>query len=443
MLQLREELAKLLGYNCYAEMSLANKMAKNVGSVLNLIDSLYDAASVRGRDELAVLTQFAHEKLSISGTLQPWDVGFVSEHYRKFSMGIDQEKVAKYLPFPRVISGMFSMAERLFDISVREVEPTSVGAPSVWNKDVKLYKVTRRDNAQPLAYFYGDFYSRPEEKRSGAWMDVCATRWKQDNGVRLPIAYLVCNQPAPLSNDKAATMKFSDVLTLFHEFGHCLQHMLTTVDAPQASGVSGIEWDFIEASVLFRRPCASDAVVASQFMENFCYEKDTLQQLSAHIDTYEPMPSSMIDALQEERKFLAGIAMLRQLQFSHVDLELHRIPVESDAEWPVMVDRRIGDRYALVERIPEDRFLCSFAHIFGGGYSAGYYSYKWSEMYSADAYAAFEGKHGIEREQVGQRYRDTVLALGGGTAPSDVWKAFRGRSEADPSALLRHSGLLA
>ncbi|KAI9592019.1 hypothetical protein BDF19DRAFT_498867 [Syncephalis fuscata] len=428
ILKLRQELAHLFGYQHYAEMSLVTKMAGNLDRATNLIESLRIAAYNHGEKELEQLTAFAEQKLNLPGPLQPWNSAFVSERYRESILQYDEEKVAEYFPFPRVLAGMFSLAEQLFGVNIREIERGTPGAPSVWHEDVKVFEIRDQKSERPIAYFYGDFYSRPEEKRSGAWMDSCATRWQRPNNLRLPVAYLICNQPAPLSANEASLMKYSDVTTLFHEFGHCLQHLLTIEDMPQVSGVTGIEWDFIE--------------VASQFMENFCYEKDWLQALSGHVKTNEPLPNDIIDALQRERIFLSGLATQRQLLFSQIDLELHSTKVGSNVDWPFEVDRRISQLYKLPPRLAEDRFLCSFAHIFNGSYGAGYYSYKWSEVYSADAYAAFKHQRGDALKQVGQRYRDTVLALGGSTDPSRVWQLFLGRSEADVRPLLQQDGLL-
>ncbi|RKP26179.1 hypothetical protein SYNPS1DRAFT_32798 [Syncephalis pseudoplumigaleata] len=416
MLQLRQEQAELLGYPHYAAMSLTTKMARSLDRAMGLVDVLRERAYEQSAKELDCLTEYAHKTLNLPGPLQPWNTAFVSERYREATLKYDEEMVTKHFPAPHVLACMFSLAEQLFGVKIREMtRDTHPDMPSVWHKDVKVFEVCDRDGQRPLAYFYGDFYSRPEEKRSGAWMDICATRWKQSDHLRLPVAYLICNQPAPLSENEPSLMKFSDVTTLFHEFGHCLQHLLTTEDMPQ---------------------------VASQFMENFCYEKEWLKQLSKHVDTGAPLPDDVIEALQKERIFLSGLATQRQLLFAHIDLELHSTPVEDSIDWPFEVDRRVSRQYKVPARLDTDRFLCSFAHIFAGGYSAGYYSYKWSEVYSADAYAAFMGRQGEALRRVGQRYRDTVLALGGSTDPSTVWQRFLGRSEADVEPLLRQDGLL-
>ncbi|KAI9269139.1 hypothetical protein BDA99DRAFT_503658 [Phascolomyces articulosus] len=438
ILCLRREKANLLGYKSHADLSLSVKMAENVESAQTLLDKLFDASIGSAQNEVQKLTQFAATKLGMTEitSLAPWDTAFVSEQYRKELFRFDEETISNYFAFPKVLQGLFDVANEILGIQVRELSLAELKTNNIttWHKDVKVFEVS--EQGQVKAYFYGDFYSRPSEKRSGAWMDTVTTRTKHLNGqVTLPVAYLICNQPPPQSQDEPSLMKFRDVETLFHEFGHCLQHMMTRVEYPDASGINGIEWDFVE--------------VASQFMENFCSEPEWLKRLSGHYKTGEEMPQDMVNALVKGREFLSGMAMLRQLHFSKVDLALHSTftPPKSSSDKSVFdVDAEIAKDTTLIPRLSEDRFLCSFLHIFGGGYSAGYYSYKWSETYSADAYSAFEeasqqgGKPAIS--QIGTLYRDTILALGGGTPPSEVWKEFRGRDNVDITALLRHSGLL-
>ncbi|KAI8048522.1 hypothetical protein BDF22DRAFT_264998 [Syncephalis plumigaleata] len=243
ILQLRQELAHLLGYQHYAEMSLATKMARTPERAMDLISVIRENAYHQSEQDLACLTEFAQQTLNLSGPLKPWNMPFVSERYREATLKYDEEMVTRHFPFPHVLSCMFSLAEQLFNVKIREInETTTSNAPSVWHKDVKVFEIRDCNDQHPIAYFYGDFYSRPEEKRSGAWMDSCATRWQQPHHLRLPVAYLVCNQPPPLSDNEPSLMQFSDVTTLFHEFGHCLQHLLTTENMPQVAGVTGIEW---------------------------------------------------------------------------------------------------------------------------------------------------------------------------------------------------------
>ncbi|KAL9537970.1 hypothetical protein MBANPS3_011303 [Mucor bainieri] len=435
ILTLKKEKAKLLGYETPADLSLSVKMAQTLPAAEALLDSLFTASVTHAKGELQDLTTFAKDRLHQPTPLQPWDTGYVTEQYRKELFKFDEEAISEYFAFPKVLDGLFAVADEVLGIQVRELKNSELQDKGItrWHEDVKVFQVAEK--GQVKAYFYGDFYSRPSEKRSGAWMDVVTTRFKHQNGeVTLPVAYLICNQPAPQSAGQPSLMKFRDVETLFHEFGHCLQHMMTTVDYAPASGINGVEWDFVE--------------VASQFMENFCSEPEWIHRLSGHYKTGDAMPQDMVQALTKGREFMSGLATLRQLHFAKVDLALHSqfTPPTSPAEPTVFdVDAEIASKTVLTPRLPEDRFLCSFNHIFGGGYSAGYYSYKWSETYSADAYAAFEeakaqnGQQGIKA--IGQHYRDTILALGGGTAPGKVWEQFRGRANVDVSALLRHSGL--
>ncbi|KAI1312627.1 hypothetical protein EDD11_002936 [Mortierella claussenii] len=443
ILSLRKEEAGMLGFSSFGALSLSKKMASTVETATEVLDRLYKATFPAARKELEELTTFAKDRLHQPTPLRPWDTAFVGEEYRKEKFKYSADQISEYLVFPRVMETLFEVAKDSFGIHVAEVDSTEQkqAGLTTWNKDVKVYKV-QDDGPEKklLAYFYGDFYSRSEEKKSGAWMDVCVTRMKDPSTghVRVPIAYMICNQPPPLSDSEPSRMKFQDVTTLFHEFGHCLQHMLTTVDYPQASGIKGVEWDFVE--------------VASQFMENFAYEPQWLDRMARHYKTGEAMPVDMKQTVMKSRECLAGLAMMRQLHFATLDLELHTkynpLPggpdlVQNGGESIFDVDRRMAEKTCLIPPVPEDRFLCGFSHIFGGGYAAGYYSYKYSELYSADAYAALEEQATLPeaRKRVGRKYRDTVLAYGGATDPKQVWKEFRGRDGVEVDALLRHSGL--
>ncbi|RKP35391.1 hypothetical protein BJ085DRAFT_22744 [Dimargaris cristalligena] len=454
ILQLRQEVAQLLGYRNYADLSLSYKMAQAVEPVQALMDELYEAALPKARQECATLTEFATTELGMESPLQPWDTSYVSEQYRKKRFQYDENTIAQYFPFPKVLAGLFTLTKELFGVGVEEITEVATTVPglansehteipSKWHPDVKLFRVFDANSGNTLAYFYGDFYCRPEDKNGGAWMNICTTRRRDlaTNDIRYPIAYLICNQPNPLA-DKPSLMKFRDVQTLFHEFGHCMQHMLTTMDLPDVSGLNGVEWDFIE--------------VASQFMENFCYESEWLARISEHYQTKEPMPTAMVEALQREREFQQGLPTMRQIHFSLTDMALHSTydsinqtrvgPKEGQTAGekltPFDIDSEIGAKTRLFPAYPEDRFLCAFTHIFAGGYSAGYYSYKWSEVYSADAYDAIaEASTPEARRAACKRYRDTVLSLGGGTPPREVWTQFRGRPEASAAALVRQCGL--
>ncbi|KAI8602145.1 hypothetical protein EDD21DRAFT_336276 [Dissophora ornata] len=439
ILSLRKEEAGMLGFSSFGALSLSKKMASNVETATEVLDRLYEATLPAAKKELDELTDFAKERLGQPTPLRPWDTAFVGEEFRKDRFKYSADQISEYLVFPRVMDTLFEVAKDSFGIHVSEMSAAEQEHAGVttWNKDVKVYKVQDDSPSKELlAYFYGDFYSRSEEKKSGAWMDVCVTRMKEPatGNIRVPIAYMICNQPPPMSDSEPSRMKFQDVTTLFHEFGHCLQHMLTTVNYPQASGIKGVEWDFVE--------------VASQFMENFTYEPHWLDRMARHYKTGESMPQDMKQTMMKGRECLAGLAMMRQLHFATLDLELHtnykaRVQNSTDGESIFDVDRRMAKKTCLIPPIPEDRFLCAFSHIFGGGYAAGYYSYKYSELYSADAYAALEEQVDSteSRKRIGRKYRDTVLAYGGATDPKEVWREFRGRDGVQVDALLRHSGL--
>ncbi|OZJ04245.1 hypothetical protein BZG36_02488 [Bifiguratus adelaidae] len=414
ILALKQEEASLLGFPNYAALSLSSKMAHDLPTVNSLLDELFRSSLSKGEVDMKQLTAFARDHLEIKGPIQPWDTAYVSEQYRKHLFRYSEEAIAQYFPFPHVMQGLFDVAKEVFGIDVCQASPEEMRQEGIttWHDDVTVYKVM--ESGKIRAWFYGDFYSRPEEKRGGAWMDLVTTRRvSADGSVRLPVAYLICNQPQPSAPGEPSLMKFRDVETLFHEFGHCLQHMMTVVDYPQASGIKGIEWDFVE--------------VASQFMENFCSEPEWIHRLAKHQKTGEPMPQDMVDSITQSKTFLAGLAMLRQLHFSKVDLELHahfKTQGSTSDKSVFDIDHDIAKRTPFIPRLAADRFLCSFNHIFGGGYSAGYYSYKWSETYSADAYAAFEeardqkGVQGISEQ--GRKYRETILALGGATNPREA-----------------------
>jgi oligopeptidase A len=423
-LALRRELAGLLGYATFADLSLSNKTAKTVAAVDALIAQLADASRAAGQQESADLLAFARANGFTEEALKPWDITFWSERQREHLYDYSDEELSRYFLFPRVLEGLFHLASRLFGITITPAD----GEAPTWHPDVRFFRVADADGT-PRACFFLDPYSRPETKSGGAWMNDFRTRERLSDGtVKLPMALLVCNQSVPVGSEPPV-MRFQEVATLFHEFGHALQHMLTTVEDPEASGVNGIEWDAIE--------------IASQFMENWCYDRSTLEGLSRHAETGETLPDALFDRLVAAKNYRAGSAMLRQLFFAATDMDLYaRYP---RPEWPDAdaVKRLNAAKYSPSPMLPDDRFLCSFGHIFGGPYSAGYYSYKWSEVFSADAFAAFEDA-GLDKADAvcatGRLLRNTLLALGGGTDPSEVFRLFRAR---DPSIapLLRHAGL--
>ncbi len=430
ILSLRAEKAKLLGYETFAELSLATKMAPAVGAVDELLEELRVASVEPAKRDVEDLRALA----AIRGApeaddIRPWDFHFWSERLREERFDIREEEVRQYFPMARVLEGLFSLAEDLFGVTIREADER----PSVWHDDVRFFEVLD-ERKEVIAGFYFDAFSRPSEKRGGAWMNNVLGRSRalapRGASVRNPVAHMVCNGTPPVDG-KPSTMTFNEVETLFHEFGHALQHMLTRVDEVQAAGINNVEWDAVE--------------LPSQFMENWVYLKDVLLGMTRHVETGETMPVDMFEKIKNARTFQAGYAMLRQLNFAMTDLELHARYVPGQGETPFDVHRRVGKATTVIEPIPEDRFLNSFTHIFAGGYAAGYYSYKWAEVLSADAFAAFEESNledDAKRHETGKRFRETVLALGGSRPAMEVFRAFRGR-EPSTEALLRHNGLLA
>jgi oligopeptidase A len=426
ILELRDEMAHILGYSTFAELSLARKMAPSVEAVYALMEGLRQASYDRATAELDQLRRFAKAQGAAEADhLAHWDIAFWSERIREQNYGLKDEELRPYFPLPQVLEGLFALANRIFAITILPAD----GQAPVWHPDVRYFQVLNSQQA-PIAHFYLDPYSRPAEKSGGAWMDECINRAKINGTVRLPIAYLICNQVPPIDG-KPSLMTFAEVETLFHEFGHGLQHMLTEVDYPGAAGINNIEWDAVE--------------LPSQFMENWCYHRQTLLDLARHYQTGQPLPEDLYQKLLAARTFMTGTATLRQIRFGWTDLELHhRYRPDSD-ETVTELSQRIARQSSVLEPLPEDAFLCSFSHIFAGGYAAGYYSYFWAEVLSADAFAAFE-EAGLDDQvalmEIGQRFRDTVLSLGGSHHPMHVFQRFRGR-EPSPDALLRHRGLTA
>jgi oligopeptidase A len=425
ILELRREEARLLGFASYAELGLQRKMAKQVPAVEALLDELRRASRSRAQDELAELTRFAREQSGDGGlTLALWDVGFWAERLREQRYDFKEEELRPYFPLPGVLDGLFALARRLFGVVIAGAD----GKAPVWHKDVRHFEV-RDEDGTARASFFLDPYSRPADKRGGAWVSGCLDRKRlPDGSLRLPVAYVVCNQAPPVDG-KPSLMTFREVETLFHEFGHALQHMLTTVEDVDAAGSNNIEWDAVE--------------LPSQFMENWCYHRPTLLSFARHHATGEPLPAALFEKISAARTFRAGSQFLRQLYFATLDLELHHRfdPGQDDV---TAVQRRVAADNTVIAPLPEDRFLCGFSHIFSGGYAAGYYSYKWAEVLSADAFAAFE-EAGLDDAaalaRTGRRFRDTVLASGGGRHPADVFRDFRGRP-ASTEPLLRHAGLV-
>lgn len=430
ILALKKQKASILGFKSYAELSLASKMAPNVAAVEALLEELRIVSYDSAQQEFEDLKAFAASKgAEEAQNLQHWDIAFWSERQREEKFAFTDEELRPYFALPQVLDGLFGLVHRIFGIVITPAD----GQAPIWHQDVRYFQVAN-ESGNPLAYFYLDPYSRPAEKRGGAWMDECITRAKfvenNETKVRLPVAYLQCNQTPPVE-DKPSLMTFTEVETLFHEFGHGLQHMLTTVDYAGAAGINNVEWDAVE--------------LPSQFMENWCYDQATLFGMAKHYQTGETLPEHYYQKLLAAKTYMSGMGMLRQLHFGFVDIELHHRYQPGGSETISDVRNRIAENTMIIKPLPEDAFLCAFGHIFAGGYSAGYYSYKWAEVLSADAFAAFE-EAGLEDEQAisetGKRFRDTVLALGGSLHPMEVFKAFRGR-EPSTKPLLIHSGLMA
>ena len=425
ILSLRQEMAELLGYQTYAEISLASKMAPNVAAVEKLLEELRGASYDAAVQELAELKAFATSKGAAEAKdLKHWDISFWAERQREEKFAFTQEELRPYFPLPQVLDGLFGLVNRIFGVTVTPAD----GQAPVWHEDVRYFQITD-ETGNALAYFYLDSYSRPAEKRGGAWMDTCINRRQLETATQLPVAYLTCNQTPPVDG-QPSLMTFPEVETLFHEFGHGLQHMLTKVNYVGASGINNVEWDAVE--------------LPSQFMENWCYDRPTLMGMAKHYQTGETLPEHYYQKLLAAKNYMSGSAMLRQLHFSFVDIELHHRYRPGGEETPKDVRDRIAKTTTVLPPLPEDSFLCAFGHIFAGGYAAGYYSYKWAEVLSADAFAAFE-EAGLENDQAikatGKRYRDTILALGGSQHPMEVFQSFRGR-EPITKPLLKHNGLV-
>ncbi|WP_304524853.1 oligopeptidase A [Halomonas sp. I5-271120] len=416
-LALRRELAELLGFATYADYSLATKMADGPGQVIGFLEDLATRAVPQAREEYAELEAFARESLAMT-ELAPWDVGYASEKLREARYAISDEQLRPYFPAPQVVEGLFKVVERLYGVRFEEDEE----APR-YHPDVRYFRILEDD--APIAGFYLDLYAR-EGKRGGAWMDECRVRRQTERGVQLPVAYLTCNFTRPVG-DKPALLTHDEVTTLFHEFGHGLHHMLTRQTVADISGINGVAWDAVE--------------LPSQFMENFCWEREGLDLIAGHVDTGEPLPEVLFDKLIAAKNFQSAMGMIRQIEFSLFDFRLHHeLASPSAGDVQALLDE-VRDAIAVVPRASFNRFQNSFGHIFAGGYAAGYYSYKWAEVLSADAWSAFE-EAGIFDPATGRRFRTEILERGGSRDAAVLFESFRGR-EPSIEPLLRHSGIRA
>lgn len=417
ILTLRVELAKLLGFNTYTELSLATKMAENPQQVLDFLDNLAKRAKPQGEKELTELKAYCEKEFGVTA-LEPWDIAFYSEKQKQHLYAINDEELRPYFPENRVLSGLFELIKRVFNI--RAVERFDV---DTWHKDVRFFDLID-ENDQLRGSFYLDLYAR-ENKRGGAWMDDCIGRKRKlDGSIQTPVAYLTCNFNAPIGG-KPALFTHDEVTTLFHEFGHGIHHMLTQIDVSDVAGINGVPWDAVE--------------LPSQFMENWCWEEEALAFISGHYETGEPLPKEKLVQLLKAKNFQAAMFVLRQLEFGIFDFRLHHT---FDAEkMNQILDKlkAVKSQVAVIKGVDWARTPHSFSHIFAGGYAAGYYSYLWAEVLSADAFSRFE-EEGIFNPITGKSFLDEILTRGGSEEPMILFKRFRGR-EPQLDALLRHKGI--
>ncbi|MDR3481047.1 MAG: M3 family metallopeptidase [Burkholderiaceae bacterium] len=423
LLKLRDEEAKLLGYSNFAEVSLVSKMAETPAQVITFMEDLAKRARPYGEKDLAELRTFAKEKLGID-RLEAWDVTYASEKLREQRYAFSEQEVKQYFPEPIVIAGLFRVIQTLYAVQIKPDTAT------VWHPDVKFFRIEK--DGELIGQFYLDLYAR-SGKRGGAWMDDARGRRQLAHGIQTPVAYLTCNFTEPAIVDgktRSALFTHDEVITLFHEFGHGLHHMLTQVDELAVSGISGVEWDAVE--------------LPSQFMENFCWEWDVLQHMTSHADSGEPLPRALFDKMVAAKNFQSGLQTLRQVEFALFDMHLHYDFVPGGAHSTQQLIDQVRAQVAVIPAPAFNRFQHSFSHIFAGGYAAGYYSYKWAEVLSADAYSAFEEAGAASGNslstEIGKKFQQEILAVGGSRPALESFKAFRGR-EPSIDALLRHSGM--
>ncbi|OEY66153.1 oligopeptidase A [Marinobacter sp. X15-166B] len=416
ILKRRHALARLLGFNNYAERSLATKMARTTDEVLGFLTRLGEESRPQAQQEMAELKQFAADTYGVDD-LAAWDIGYYSEKLRQQRYDISPETLRPWFPADRVVTGMFAVAERLFGVQI-EIRPDV----ETWQDDVTAYRVSRE--GETIAWFYLDLYAR-KGKRGGAWMADCRVRWRNLQGhLQLPVAFLTCNFTAPV-NGQPALLTHDEVTTLFHEFGHGLHHMLTRVEVADVSGINGVAWDAVE--------------LPSQFLENWCWHPESLALIAAHHETGEPLPDDLLQKLLAAKNFQSGMQMVRQLEFSLFDFRLHAEFTPEAPTNPLDMHRQVREQIAVVEAPAFNRFPNAFSHIFAGGYAAGYYSYKWAEVLAADAFSLFE-ERGIFDGATGRSFLHNILEKGGSEEPMALFQAFRGR-EPSVTALLNQSGI--
>jgi oligopeptidase A len=418
IIELRDEVARLLGFANFAERSLETKMASTPAQVMQFLYDLAERASPQAQGEFAAVTAFARQQ-GFEESLQAWDLSYYAEKLRQQQYAISQEDLKPWFPDNQVIQGLFQVVERLYGIRIEER-----AGVAAWHPQVRFFDIFEADGSR-CGCFYLDLYARAN-KQGGAWMGDYASRMHTGDHTQLPVAYLTCNFSPPIG-DQPSLLTHNEVITLFHEFGHGLHHMLTRVDVPSVSGINGVAWDAVE--------------LPSQFMENWCWEREALALIAAHHQSSQALPDSLLERMQAARNFQSAMQMVRQLEFALFDMRIHQeIGAGQGGRIAAILDE-VRQRVAVIQAPACNRFAHSFAHIFGGGYAAGYYSYKWAEVLSADAFSLFE-ENGLFDPVTGQRFRDIILANGGSQDAMDLYVSFRGR-EPSIDALLRHSGLAA
>lgn len=419
ILKLREEQARMLGYGNFAELSLVPKMAESPAQVMQFLVDMAARARPFAQRDVDELRRFARTELALD-TLESWDVGYASEKLRQKRYSFSEQEVKQYFPENMALAGLFHVVEGLYGVRIETDQAAA------WHPDVRFFRIVR--GGELVGQFYLDLYAR-ETKRGGAWMDEAIARRRVPQGVQRPVAYLACNFSPPVGG-KPALLTHNEVITLFHEAGHGLHHLLTQIDELAVAGIHGVEWDAVE--------------LPSQFMENFCWEWNVLQQMTAHVDTGEPMPRALYDKMIAAKNFQSGMQTLRQVEFALFDLRLHSAFDPDGSQTYLQLLDAVRSEVAVMVPPAWNRFPNSFSHIFAGGYAAGYYSYKWAEVLSADAFEAFEearGEHGVLDGATGQRFWEEILAVGGSRPALESFKAFRGR-EPRVDALLRHNGMV-
>jgi oligopeptidase A len=413
----RQEKAVLLGFSNYSDYSLETKMADSTEQVIEFLNDLAKRSKLAAIAEVKERQQFA-ESLGFEGTLEPWDFTYYSEKLKQHRYKISEEDLKPYFSDQCVISGLFEIVNALYNIKIEKIEE----GIDLWDSSVHFYQIKDNDD-HIIGQFYLDLYAR-ENKRGGAWMDECINRYHIDGQTQIPVAYLTCNLTPPIGHEPAL-FTHDEVITLFHEFGHGLHHMLTKIDVPEVAGINGVEWDAVE--------------LPSQFMENYCWQKDALKLFAKHYQTGEPLPEALFDKMTAAKNFQTALQMLRQIEFSLFDIKLHQSQNLKHASDIQAILDQVRNDISVVKTTSNNKFQNGFSHIFAGGYAAGYYSYKWAEVLSADAFAAFE-EEGIFNKETGQRFLNSILEKGGSRPAMESFNCFRGRPP-NIDALLRHGGI--